>query len=74
MKIVIIGSGYVGLVTAACFSEVGLDVWCVDVDEAKVEQLRRGECPIFEPGLPELLTRNLAAGRLHFHDLRGLLY
>lgn len=66
MKIVIIGSGYVGLVTAACFSEVGLDVWCVDVDEAKVEQLRRGECPIFEPGLPELLTRNLAAGRLHF--------
>ena len=49
MKIVIIGSGYVGLVTAACFSEVGLDVWCVDVDEAKVEQLRRGECPISSP-------------------------
>jgi len=66
MKIVIIGSGYVGLVTAACFSEVGLDVWCADVDEARVERLRRGECPIFEPALPELLSRNLQAGRLHF--------
>ena len=66
MKIIVIGSGYVGLVTAACFSEVGLDVWCMDTDAAKVAKLNAGGCPIYEPALPELLARNAAAGRLHF--------
>lgn len=66
MKIIVIGSGYVGLVTAACFSEVGLDVWCMDMDAAKIARLNAGGCPIYEPALPELLTRNAAAGRLHF--------
>lgn len=68
MKVIVIGSGYVGLVTAACFSEVGLDVWCMDTDKAKVARLNAGECPIYEPSLPEILTRNAAAGRLHFTD------
>ena len=76
MKIVVIGSGYVGLVTAACFSEVGLDVWCMDMDGAKIATLKNGGCPIYEPSLPELLTRNAKAGRLHFttsleESLRG---
>jgi UDPglucose 6-dehydrogenase len=60
----VIGTGYVGLVTAAGFAELGSDVWCVDIDAAKVERLRRGEVPIYEPGLDALLRRN--AERLHF--------
>ncbi len=66
MKITIFGSGYVGLVTGACFAEVGNNVLCVDVDPRKVEMLQRGEIPIHEPGLDEVVQRNSAAGRLRF--------
>jgi UDPglucose 6-dehydrogenase len=66
MRLTIFGSGYVGLVTGACFAEVGNNVLCVDVDARKVEMLRRGESPIYEPGLEDLLKRNLAAGRISF--------
>ncbi|MBF0183504.1 MAG: UDP-glucose/GDP-mannose dehydrogenase family protein [Magnetococcales bacterium] len=66
MRITIIGSGYVGLVSGACFSEFGVDVTCVDNDADKVARLQRGEIPIFEPGLDLLVERNSSAGRLHF--------
>ena len=66
MKITIFGSGYVGLVTGACFAEVGNEVLCVDVDERKVALLQRGEVPIHEPGLDEVIRRNSAGGRLRF--------
>lgn len=66
MNITIFGSGYVGLVTAACFADAGNDVLCVDIDAARVERLRRGECPIYEPGLEDLLAGNVKAGRLRF--------
>ncbi|HEY5759189.1 MAG TPA: UDP-glucose/GDP-mannose dehydrogenase family protein [Steroidobacter sp.] len=66
MRLTIFGSGYVGLVTGACLAEVGNNVLCVDVDERKVEMLKRGESPIYEPGLDDLLRKNLAAGRLNF--------
>jgi UDPglucose 6-dehydrogenase len=66
MKVTIYGSGYVGLVTGACLAQVGNDVLCVDVDPQKIERLNRGESPIYEPGLTEMLQSNQAAGRLRF--------
>jgi UDPglucose 6-dehydrogenase len=66
MKIAVVGTGYVGLVTAACFAELGHDVTGVDIDAAKVEMLKKGESPIFEPGLEELLKQGLASKRLSF--------
>ncbi|HUG28069.1 MAG TPA: UDP-glucose/GDP-mannose dehydrogenase family protein [Gemmatimonadales bacterium] len=66
MRVTVVGSGYVGLVAGACLAETGNDVICADVDEAKVERLRRNEVPIYEPGLDDLLARNQAEGRLRF--------
>jgi len=66
MKIAVVGTGYVGLVTGTCFAESGNDVVCVDIDQTKIERLRNGEVPIYEPGLGELIERNIAAGRLQF--------
>src|SRR3569832_1875853 len=66
MKITIIGTGYVGLVTGACLAELGNNVFCLDLDQRKVEILNSGGIPIHEPGLAEIVARNRAAGRLHF--------
>ena len=66
MKVTIYGSGYVGLVTGACLAQVGNDVLCVDIDPNKIEMLKRGESPIFEPGLTDMLRSNQEAGRLNF--------
>ena len=66
MKIAVIGTGYVGLVVGACFAETGNDVTCVDTDAAKVRQLKRGRIPFYEPGLEELVRRNMAEKRLSF--------
>ena len=66
MKITVIGTGYVGLVSGTCLAEVGNDVLCLDVDPAKIKILEEGGIPIFEPGLQDMVRRNVAAGRLHF--------
>jgi UDPglucose 6-dehydrogenase len=66
MNIGVIGTGYVGLVAGSCFAESGNDVWCVDNDVAKVERLAKGVIPIYEPGLPEMVERNLREERLTF--------
>ena len=66
MQIAVIGSGYVGLVTGACFAEFGDDVICVDVDAKKIADLSHGKSPIYEPGLEQLIQKNLQAGRLRF--------
>jgi len=66
MKITIVGSGYVGLVTGTCFAEVGIDVSCVDIDSKKIDGLKKGISPIYEPGLDPMIINNAAKGRLHF--------
>ncbi len=66
MRITMVGTGYVGLVSGTCLANTGNDVTCLDVDQRKIDRLRGGECPIYEPGLEELIVRNTRAGRLHF--------
>ena len=66
MRLTMVGTGYVGLVTGVCFSNTGNHVICLDVDASKIEKLNKGICPIYEPGLTELMERNVAAKRLEF--------
>src|SRR5207253_5089869 len=66
MKITVVGTGYVGLVTGTCFAETGNDVTCVDIDKSKVEKLSSGQVTIYEPGLEKIFIRNEKEGRLHF--------
>ena len=74
MKIAIVGTGYVGLVTGACLAEVGFEVYCIDIDESKIAKLKQGESPIYEPGLDNILKTNIEKGRLQFfNDLKSVL-
>ena len=71
MKIAVVGTGYVGLVTGTCFAEVGIDVTCIDIDQKKIDNLHQGILPIYEPGMEEMVTRNMDKGRLHFSTNLG---
>jgi UDPglucose 6-dehydrogenase len=74
MKIAVVGSGYVGLVTGACLAEVGFEIYCIDIDATKIAKMRRGESPIFEPGLEDILKTNIEKGFMHFStDLKSVL-
>jgi UDPglucose 6-dehydrogenase len=66
MKIAVVGTGYVGLVTGTCFAETGNQVTCIDIDTNKIARLQEGEIPIYEPGLDVLFDRNISEGRLNF--------
>ena len=66
MKIIVVGTGYVGLVSGACLADVGMEVYCIDIDAKKIEGLKNGEIPIYEPGLDSIVHRNIERGRLHF--------
>jgi UDPglucose 6-dehydrogenase len=74
MKLTMVGTGYVGLVTGACFADTGNDVLCLDVDQKKIDMLRRGESPIYEPGLSQMLTKNIAAKRIQFTTDKSAAY
>ena len=74
MRLTMVGTGYVGLVTGSCFAETGNDVTCLDVDDSKIQMLNQGKSPIYEPGLSEMITRNAAADRLHFTTDKAAAY
>ena len=74
MRLTMVGTGYVGLVTGTCFANVGNDVTCLDIDQKKIDKLNRGISPIYEPGLDEMILRNTKAGRLHFTTAAAQAY
>jgi UDPglucose 6-dehydrogenase len=74
MRITMVGTGYVGLVTGTCFANTGNDVTCLDIDPRKIDMLNQGKSPIYEPGLDEMIKRNVKAGRLHFTTDKAAAY